>query len=43
MIRNLQKDEESETGKEARSVKRIMTKLQSPTAALEALTLLINK
>lgn len=43
MIRKLQKEEETETGKEAKSVKRIMAKLQSPTAALEALTSLINK
>lgn len=41
MIRKLQKEEE--TGIEAKSVKRIMAKLQSPTAALEALTTLINK
>lgn len=33
----------TETGKEAKSVKRIMAKLQSPTAALEALATLINK
>ncbi len=43
MIRKLQKEEETETGKEAKSVKRIMAKLQSPTAALEALATLINK
>lgn len=43
MIRKLQKEEETETGIEAKSVKRIMAKLQSPTAALEALTTLINK
>ena len=42
MIRKLQK-EETETGKKAKSVKRIMAKLQSPTAALEALATLINK
>ena len=43
MIRKLQKDEETETGKEAKSVKQIMAKLQSPSAALEALAMLINK
>ena len=43
MIRKLQKEEETETSKEAKSVKRIMAKLQSPTAALEALATLINK
>ncbi len=43
MIRKLQKEEETETGKEAKSVKRIMAKLQSPTTALEALATLINK
>ena len=43
MIRKLQKEEEIETGKEAKSVKRIMAKLQSPSAALEALTTLFNK
>ena len=31
MIRKLQKEEETETGKEAKSVKRIMAKLQSPS------------
>ena len=31
MIRKLQKKEETETGKEAKSVKRIMAKLQSPS------------
>lgn len=35
--------ENAETGKEVKSVERIMAKLQSPTAALEALTMLITK
>ena len=36
-------DIRTRTGKEAKSVKRIMAKLQSPSAALEALATLINK
>lgn len=42
MIRQLQKSEESQTGKEAKSVRRIMAKLQSPQVALEALAKVIG-
>lgn len=43
MIRKLQKDEEAQTGRGVKTVKRLMAKLQSPQGALDALCSLIDK